>query len=769
MKLLKLKLKIGPKLFIGFSILVMVFTLSQWYAIGFMRNYSLNQVNTLISEKAFTATIQIDNFFNQIDTYNAGLGSLYNESTSSAKLVAASQFILENNLFIKKIVFLKLNGRELVKIEQLGKKVNDALFFEIITDSFEQALAGQTAISKVFFVDEEPGPFINVFTPIRSGNEVTAVIKMQISLVKMWDIISRINLGKTGYAYVVDNDGRLIAHRNLELVLKSPILTSRNVLKSALHNNILKNWPGDYEYVNEENIPVVSQISRIDRVNWLVVFEQSTNEAYSFMNFLVPFFTISLLLSISAIIIISYLLSRDILISIRKLRQGAQRLEAEDLKSKIQLNTGDEFEELGHTFNSMVTKLDRSFTQIEEQRQKANKTAELLLRRDSDLRIINDELQVEKDHIKVEKDKFMVVLSGITDAVIALDLHYRIVTFNSSAEKLTGRVASEVIGKSINTVIKVFDKDHELEVNEYCPIENSPDESIIFKKKYLKIVSGDKQAFVDLVVGKINDNMKNNLAGILSIHDLTEEQRLEEMKLDFVSMAAHELRTPLTSIRGYLSLYMEENKNELKDEQKFLLNRVDISCQQLGSLVENLLSVSRIEKGAFSVNLKPVDWNSIVKPTFEQLIVRAKEKNIKLTYDEPAQTIIVLADKLRITEVVTNLLANAITYTPASGSVRLWMEIKGNEVLTHITDTGEGIAADAIPHLFSKFFRVSGVLSQGSKGTGLGLYISKAIVEKHNGRIWVESEAGKGSTFSFSTPIYDENNPPVPDAKLDKK
>jgi hypothetical protein len=213
-----MKLKIGPKLFIGFSILVMVFTVSQWYAVGFMRNYSLNQVNTLVSEKALTANIQIDNFFTQIDTYNAGLGNLYNESTSSAKLIAASQFILQNNPFINRIVFLKLNGRELIKIEQLGKKVNDALFFEIITDDFNSAVSGQTAISKVFFVDEEPGPFINIFTPIRSGNEVTAVIKMQISLVKMWDIISQIKLGKTGFAYVVDNDGRLIAHPDLNLV-----------------------------------------------------------------------------------------------------------------------------------------------------------------------------------------------------------------------------------------------------------------------------------------------------------------------------------------------------------------------------------------------------------------------------------------------------------------------------------------------------------------------------------------------------------------------
>ena len=175
----------------------------------------------------------------------------------------------------------------------------------------------------------------------------------------------------------------------------------------------------------------------------------------------------------------------------------------------------------------------------------------------------------------------------------------------------------------------------------------------------------------------------------------------------------------------------------------------------MGSLVENLLSVSRIEKGAFMVNPKPVEWTEILKATYDQLIVRAKEKNLTFTYDRPETKMTVFADKLRITEVVTNLLANAISYTPTNGSIRIWVEKTDKEVITHIQDTGEGIAKDALPHLFTKFFRVSGVLSQGSKGTGLGLYISKAIVEKHNGKIWVESESGKGSTFSFSLPLSD--------------
>lgn len=755
MKFFNFKLKIGPKLFVGFAVLAVVFAVSQWYLVSFMRSYSLTQSNTLLYEKSHSASIQIDNFFAQLDSYNQGLTETYQRQASvSAMLAANSRFIMQSNSFIKRITFLKPTGRELMEIDREMQVADENLFFEIETDTFQEALASKKpTISKVYFLENESGPFINMFTPIIESNKVVGIIKMQISLIKLWDIVAKVKLGETGYAYVVDHDGRLIAHPDAGFLLKSPILTSRKIIADEVTNRNSSHWPDDYEYINEQKIPVVSQISTIPRANWIVIFEQSTGEAYQFMNFLLSFLSYFLVISISVIVIISYALSKNILLSIQTLKKGAFLLEQENLKTRINIQSGDEFEELGNSFNAMVSKLDTSFTQLEEQRKRSNKTAELLLRRDLDLRSINDELETEKENIQVEKDKFMIVLSGITDAVIALDLDYRVVTFNAAAEKLTGQSASDAIGKPIDSIIKIYDKDHQLDVNEYCPLNSEEQEGVVFVKKYLKIITGEKQSFVDLMVGKIKDSRRNNLAGIISIHDLTEEQRLEEMKLDFVSMAAHELRTPLTSIRGYLSLYIDENEKYLKDEQKFLLNRIDISCQQLGSLVENLLSVSRIEKGAFMVNPKPIDWNDILKNTFDQLIVRAREKNIQLTYEEPQTKIMVLADKLRITEVVTNLLANAISYTPTNGSVRLWVEQNKNEVITHITDTGEGIAADALPHLFTKFFRVSGVLSQGSKGTGLGLYISKAIVEKHNGKIWVDSQVGKGSTFSFTVPV----------------
>ena len=230
------------------------------------------------------------------------------------------------------------------------------------------------------------------------------------------------------------------------------------------------------------------------------------------------------------------------------------------------------------------------------------------------------------------------------------------------------------------------------------------------------------------------------------------------MKLDFVSMAAHELRTPLTSIRGYLSVLQEELGTILDKEQRSFLDKAFISSSQLAALVENLLSVSRIERGALRIEVEPADWEPIVHEAVNNFDPQSKEKDIKISIKFQEKKLPkVLVDKFRISEVLSNLIANAISYTHPGGNITISAIQKGKEVETSVADTGQGIPESAIPKLFTKFFRVSGVLEQGSKGTGLGLYISKAIVDMHGGKIWVKSALGKGSIFSFKIPTASQS------------
>lgn len=234
-----------------------------------------------------------------------------------------------------------------------------------------------------------------------------------------------------------------------------------------------------------------------------------------------------------------------------------------------------------------------------------------------------------------------------------------------------------------------------------------------------------------------------------------QEKELEAMKLDFVSMAAHELRTPLTALRGYLSILEYEAKSKLSsDEQKYLQRSV-ISSGQLSSLVENLLNLSRIERGSLKLDLAPLQPEAMVNGALANLQEVAKQRGIKLEFITPTKPLpLILADNFRIAEVLTNLTANAINYSkPQDGWVKIQAKVIGHTVAFSVEDNGQGIPASSIPRMFTKFYRVQSSLAMGSKGTGLGLFISKAIVDAHHGKIWVESEVGKGSTFTFTVPL----------------
>jgi signal transduction histidine kinase len=225
------------------------------------------------------------------------------------------------------------------------------------------------------------------------------------------------------------------------------------------------------------------------------------------------------------------------------------------------------------------------------------------------------------------------------------------------------------------------------------------------------------------------------------------------MKVDFVSMAAHELRTPLAAIRGYLELVTYKDAEKFAPESTKYLNQALKSTSELGSLITNLLDVTRIERGTLTFNMEKVDLATDIKQAVQDVSFTAKDKNITTTYVGPEQGYSIIADKIAIHEVINNLLTNAIKYTPAGGSVSITLTQDDNTFVARFKDSGIGIPKQAMSHLFTKFYRVHGGLSSGSTGTGLGLFISRSIIERHGGSISVESEEGIGSTFIVKLPV----------------
>lgn len=383
------------------------------------------------------------------------------------------------------------------------------------------------------------------------------------------------------------------------------------------------------------------------------------------------------------------------------------------------------------------------------------KKKNLTTQKDSQIATLQAQIQSEKNfEYKLDQQIYnlKVFLSLMDEGLVVLSEDFRIIFISHRVLEMLGLVYQDVIGQKIDAVIKFYDKDTELPPTHLCPVQKDLIQAQIYNKKELKVVA--KQSVIVELSTKQFRNKDGQIFFGLVIKDYNKESQLENMKLDFVSMAAHELRTPLTSINGYMSVFLNENKDKLTDDQKQLLNSVVNATQQLRILVEDLLNISKIEKGVMNINLETVDYISTISDTIQYFKQKSSEKNIEFSFENNTGVIPrIRLDKVRINEVLTNLLSNALKYTDGGGRIRVWLEIKDSQLVTHVSDTGKGVNPETVPNLFKKFYRAVTPLDQSIKGTGLGLYISKSIVEMHKGRIWVESELGKGSTFSYSLPM----------------
>lgn len=230
-------------------------------------------------------------------------------------------------------------------------------------------------------------------------------------------------------------------------------------------------------------------------------------------------------------------------------------------------------------------------------------------------------------------------------------------------------------------------------------------------------------------------------------------KRLQELRDEFVFIAAHELRSPVTVVRGYISLILEGDTGPISAQTRDFLEKVDSSQQRLAQLVNDLLEVARSEAGRITIDVSALDIREPVQASVEEVRPLADKKKISLHYEPPQELPQILADSGRIKEIMVNLISNAIKYSPEGASVTVRLELKDKEVITHVADTGYGIPKDAQGKMFEKFYRVRTKDTMNIQGTGLGLFIVKQLVEKMNGKMWFESDEGKGTTFSFSLPL----------------
>ncbi|MDD2274321.1 MAG: HAMP domain-containing sensor histidine kinase [Candidatus Pacebacteria bacterium] len=231
-------------------------------------------------------------------------------------------------------------------------------------------------------------------------------------------------------------------------------------------------------------------------------------------------------------------------------------------------------------------------------------------------------------------------------------------------------------------------------------------------------------------------------------------KEVDKMKDEFISMASHELRTPVTVIKGYAQTMMEESKElNLKKEGVEYLSIINTSTERLGNLIEDLLNVSRIEQGRFKVELKEINAQTIIEETIKEISVQAKEKNLILNFEAKENMIdLISADKDKLKQVLINIIGNSIKYTN-EGSVDVKIYNKDNNLIINIKDTGIGMSAKEREHLFEKFYRIKNKRTQDVIGTGLGLWITKQIIEIMKGNIFVDSIEEVGTQVTIEFPL----------------
>jgi len=346
------------------------------------------------------------------------------------------------------------------------------------------------------------------------------------------------------------------------------------------------------------------------------------------------------------------------------------------------------------------------------------------------------------------------LVENAADIILSTDLEDQILTWNRGAELTLGYSKEEVIGKHLSILLPPS-RVHELaEMRAKVELSGAlRDIEVEGKRK------GGAAIYLSLSVSPITD-VDGKIVGFLRVaKDVTEKKRyerrlkeLDKLKSDFVSNVSHELRTPLTAIKGSVDNMLDGLTGDLNEKQNRYLVRVKSNADRLARLINDLLDLSRIEAG---IKLKRTNLSlpTVAREVVESLGSVAVEKLISFEIECPEVNLTAWADPDRIVEVLTNLIGNAIKFTPTNGKVTLCLKRSGNEwVKISVADTGPGIPSDEANRIFDKFYQVTQPEKQKAMGTGLGLSITKALVEMHGGKIWLESEVGKGSIFSFILP-----------------
>jgi PAS domain S-box-containing protein len=367
---------------------------------------------------------------------------------------------------------------------------------------------------------------------------------------------------------------------------------------------------------------------------------------------------------------------------------------------------------------------------------------------------VSDELLVSRTaELEEKRAKDEALIGSIGEGVVVTDQNGLIEIINKPAEDMVGWKQAEVVGKKWFEVVPLLDQKGELVPGEKRATQKvlNTGKPIISDANFYVRRDGSKFQVGTTAAPVI---LNGKTVGVIAVfRDITHEKEVDKAKTEFVSLASHQLRTPLSAIKWYAEMLLNGDAGALMDQQKDFVKFMYQSNQRMIELVGSLLNISRIESGRIRIDPIPTDLGELVNQLLGEMKPKIVEKNLKLVVSVHPELPKIKVDPKMIRQVYMNLISNSLKYTPADGTIMIFISQKNDEVISQITDNGCGIARRDYQRVFEKFYRGENAQKMETDGTGLGLYLVKAIVESSRGRIWFESEENKGTTFWFSLPM----------------
>jgi len=576
------------------------------------------------------------------------------------------------------------------------------LFFKI----FGTYLA--IAVLAIGIVGFLAGNQIRVKLEAQVENELMAYARI-VDLYPMKEIQARVGeIARIAHARVtvIDRDGRIVAETDRDASMLGSHLERPEIQEARVRG---RGTATRYSQTQREEMMYVALpipkdqeiVGYIRLARPLVEVRKSIEE---FTGILIRSFLILLISSA----VVAFLFSRKLTSPIRDMEQLTEKLRKGEQPGSLMIRSSDEIGMLAQNINYMMEELQRRIAALQE-----------------------------------EKAKVEAAFSSALDGVLILNRDGRIETRNQGMGSILGDRYGDIMGKTPLEAFRNLDLQRALDRygRDHRPVTQEIE------------LGEEERAVLDLSITPVKGYADAEEKTMLVFHDVTHLKKLERMRVDFVANVTHEIKTPLTAILGFVET-LQEGAIEDRETAKKFLSTIARHAERLNRLVEDLLTISNAELGEMHFSFESVALSGIAQSVLQMIQRKAGEKKIKLTSAIPEDLPLIRADRDRLSQILINVLDNAVKFTPEGGQVTITASPEAaSEVVVRIVDTGIGVPHDEISRLGERFYRVDKTRSRELGGTGLGLSIVKHLVAAHKGRVEIESRLGRGTTVSLYFPI----------------